>query len=159
MSVYSVTMLVIVLLGELLMIIVKGGGVAMDNVYKFASMMRCSAYMISHCGFLFLTLLFHRKILSFLHVLLTFNSSIHNKFISYGISFNFLMAQVFVLVTIHALYSVLLPLSFPSIDFVRACGFLGVTVSIFFIKFSNMVVHKLSCRTERMFYKDKHMFV
>jgi len=70
MSVYSVAILLFVLLSELLLIIGKGGREAMDNVYAFANMMKGSAYMISHSGFLFFTLLFRRKIVKFLHVLL-----------------------------------------------------------------------------------------
>jgi hypothetical protein len=130
MSVYSVVMLVIILLGELLLIIGKGGREAMDNVYTFATVMKGSANMMSHSGFLFFTLLFRRKIVKFLHVLLTFNSSIHNIFISYGTNFNHIMTQVFVLVTIHALLFIILALSFQSIDFGTACGFFSITVSI-----------------------------
>jgi len=153
MSLYSVAMLVIVLLGELLMIIGKGGPEEMDNVYKFASMMKCSAYMISHSGFLFFTLLFRRKILNFLHVLLTFDISVHNKFISYGRNFNYIMTQVSVLVTIHALCAILLLLSFQSMDFVLACGFFGVTVSILSVNlvtllFINLAVVLKGCFTK-----------
>ena len=74
MSVYSVAMLVIILLGELLLIIGKAGREATDNVYTFATMMKGSAQMISYSGFLFFTLLFRRKIVKFLHVLLSFKS-------------------------------------------------------------------------------------
>ena len=83
MSVYSAVMLVIVLLGEILMMTGEDGRENMDNVYAFATMMKGSAYMISHSGFLLFTLLFRRKIVKFLHVLLTFNSSIHNIFFTY----------------------------------------------------------------------------
>ena len=114
MSVYSVAMLVIVLLAELLTITRKGVLVEMDNVYTFTTMMISSAYIISHSGFLFFTLLFSREILKFLYVLLTFNSSIHNIFVVYGRNFNYIMAQVFVIVTIHAICSILLALSLQS---------------------------------------------
>jgi hypothetical protein len=130
MSVYSVAMLVFVLPGELLMIIWKGFGEEMDDVYTFAATMKISAYTISHSGFLFFTLLFRRKILNFLHVLLTFNSSIHNSFISYGRNFNYIMIQVYVLVTILALRSILLARSHPFENFVRSCVFFNMTVSI-----------------------------
>jgi len=76
-SLYSAAMLVIVLLGELLMIIGKGGREAMDSVYTFASSKKYSPNLISHSGFLLFTLLFRRKIVKFLHML-TFNSSVHN---------------------------------------------------------------------------------
>jgi len=129
-AVYSVAMLVIVLLGELLVIIGKGGLENMDNVYKFATLMKSSAYTISHSGFLFFTLLFRREIMNFLHMLLTFNSSSHKIFVCYGRNFNYVMAQVFVLVTIYAVCSVLMALSFKSIGFVTACRFFSMTVSV-----------------------------
>jgi len=62
MSVYSVVMLVIILLGELLLIIGKGGREAMDNVYTFATMMKGSAHIISHSCFLFFTFGFVGKL-------------------------------------------------------------------------------------------------
>jgi len=130
MSVYSAAMLVIVLLGEMLTIISKGGGEEMDNVYTFASLTKYSANLISHCGFLLFTLLFRRKIAKFLHMLLTFNSSIHNIFIPDGRIFNYVMAQVFVLVTIHALFTVMLAPSIQSMDFIIVCPFFTMAVSI-----------------------------
>ena len=130
MSVYSVAMLVIVLLGELQMIIGMGYREAMDDVYKLATMMQNSAYMISHSGFLFFTLLFRREIVKFLNVLLTFNSSTLSIFISYGSNFNYVMAQVYVIVTVHAIFTLLLALSLQSMDFARACVFFSMTVSI-----------------------------
>ena len=130
MSVYSAAMLAIILLGKLLMIIEKCGREALDNVYALAHMMKGSANMISHSGFLFFTLLFRRKIVKFLHVLLKFNSSIHNTFISYGRNFNYVMAQLFAVVTVYAACSIPLALSFQSIDFLTVCGFFSMTVSI-----------------------------
>jgi hypothetical protein len=62
-------------------------------------------------------------------MLLTFNSSIQKIFVSHGRSFNYVMAQVFVLVTIHAVCSILMVLSFQSIGFVRVCRFFNTTVS------------------------------
>jgi len=129
MSVYSAAMLVIVLLGEILGINWKGGGEEMDNVYTFATTMKGSVSIISHSGFLFFTLLFRRKIVKFLHVLLTFNNSIHNILVPYGRNFNYVMAQVFVLVTIYALCTILIALSFQSIDLVTACIFFSMAVS------------------------------
>jgi hypothetical protein len=66
MSVYSVAMLIFVLVGELQMIAGKSGRENMDNLYTFATAMKSSAHIISHCGFLFFTLLFRREILNFL---------------------------------------------------------------------------------------------
>jgi len=152
MPVYSVAMLVIVLIGELLMTTRKSGREAVENVYTFATMMKGSAYMMSHRGFLFFTLLFRRKIVKFLHVLLSFNSSIHNSFVSYGRNFNYIMAQVFVLVTILGLLFIILALSFQSIDFGTACGFFNMTVSVLSVNlvcllFINLAVILKGCFT------------
>jgi len=149
MSVYSVAMLAIVLLGELLMIIGKGGRDARDNVYTFATMMKSSANMISHSGFLFFTLLFRRKIVKFLHLLLTFNSSMYNIFIFHGRNFNYVMAQVFVLVTIHALCTIWLALTVQSIDFVRVCIFFSMTVSILSINLVSLLFINLAVLLKR----------
>jgi hypothetical protein len=144
MSAYSVAMLVIVLLCEVLTIMGKGFGEEMDNVYTFATMMKVSAYTISHIGFLFFTLLFRRKILNFLHVLLTFNSSIHNNFISYGSNFNYVMIQVFVLVTILALLSITVALSYQFIDFVTTCAYFSMTVSILSVNLVTLLAINLA---------------
>ena len=130
MSVYSVAMLVIVLLAELQMIIRMCFLVEVDNVYIFATIMKTSAYLISHSGFLFFTLLFRREIVNFLHVLLTFNISIHKILVSYGRNFNYVMAQVFVIVTLYALCCILIALSFQSIDLELACRLFSMTVSV-----------------------------
>jgi hypothetical protein len=152
MSVYSAAMLVFVLLGELLSIIWKGGIKEMDNVYIFATMMKGSAYIISHSGFLFFTLLFRRKILNFLHMLLTFNSSIHKIFVSYGRNFNYVIAQVFVLVAVSALCTILIALSFQDTDFLIACVFFSMTVSMLSVNlvtllFINLAVVLKGCFT------------
>jgi len=104
--------------------------VEMDNVYTFATTLKGSAHIISHSGFLFFTLLCRRKIVNFLHVPLSFNSSIHKNFVSNGRNLNYTMTQVFVVVTIHAVCYIILALSFQSIDFGTACGFFSITVSI-----------------------------
>ena len=152
MSVYSVAVLVIVLLGELLMLMRMDSFETMDNVYAFANIMKCSANMISHSGFLFFTLLFRRKIVKFLHVLLKFNSSIHIFFVSYGRNFNYVMAQVFVLVTIHAVCTIPLALSLQSVDYGKVCGFFGAAVSILSVNlisllFINLAVVLKGCFT------------
>ena len=102
----------------------------MDNVYTFATMMNGSANMISHSGYLLFTVLFRRKIVKFLHVLLTFNSSIQNSFISYGRNFIYVMAQVFVPVSILALLSILIVLPYQFIDFVTTCPYFSMTMSV-----------------------------
>jgi len=130
MSVYSVAMLVFVLLSEVQVIILEGGLENMDNVYAFAHIMKASACMISHSGLLFFTLLFRKKIVKFLHVLLKINSSIYNIFFSYGKKFSYIMAQVFLLVTFYALRSVLMSLSYEFKDIVTTCRFFSMVVSI-----------------------------
>ena len=152
MSVYSVAILLFVLLSEFLMIIGKDGFDPMDHVYTFAATMKCSGHMMSHSGFLFFTLLFRRKIGKFLHVLLSFNSSICDIFISYGRNFNYVMVQVFVLVTIHAVCTVLSALPFHFKDFTRVCGFLSTSVSILSVNlvcllFINLAVVLKGCFT------------
>jgi hypothetical protein len=153
MSLYSVAMLIIVLVGELLMLMRMDKLETMDNVYAFATIMSLSAHMTSHSGVLFVTLLFRKKIVKFLHVLLKFNSSIYNFFFSYGRNFNYVMAQVFVLVTIHAVCTIVLTLSLQSVDFGKACGFFGVTVSILSVNlisllFINLAVVLKGCFTK-----------
>jgi hypothetical protein len=152
-SVYSVAMLVIVLVGELQVIIGKGDPEAMDNVYSFATMMKCSAYTISHSGFLFFTLFFRREILNFLHMLLTFNSSTHKIFVSYGRNFNYVMAQVFVLVTLYSLCTILVALSFQTIDFERACRFISMTVSVLSVNLVTLLFINLAAVLRGCFTK------
>jgi hypothetical protein len=153
MSVYSVAMLVIVLVGELLVIIGKGFPEAMDNVYTFATMMKGSAYMISHSGFLLFTLLFRREILNFLYMLLTFNSSTHKIFVSYGRNFIYVMAQVFVLVTIYAVCSILIALSFQSIGFVTVCRFFSMTASTLSVSLVTLLFINLAAVLKGCFTK------
>jgi hypothetical protein len=152
MSVYSFAMLVFVLLSELQVIIWEGALENMDNVYAFAHLMKGSACMISHSGFLFFTLLFRRKIVKFLHVLLKINSSIYNIFVSYGKKFSYIMAQVFVLVTLYALRCVLMAMSYEFKDTVTACRFFSMAVSVLSVNvvtllFINLAVVLKGCFT------------
>jgi hypothetical protein len=151
MSVYSVSVLVIVLLGELLVITGKGGRENMDNVYKFATLWKSSAFTISRSEFLFFTLLFRREIMNFLHMLLTFNRSIHKIFFSYGRNLNYIMAQVFVLVTIYAICSIIMALSFKSIGFVTVCRFISTTVSILSVNVVTLLFINLAAVLKRYF--------
>jgi hypothetical protein len=151
MSVYSVAVLVIVLVGELLMI-KQGDGEDMDNVYAFANMMKNSAYITSHCGFLFFTLLFRRKILMFLNMLLSFNSSIHTFFLSYGRNCNYIMAQVYVLLTLHTIRSVIIALAFEFKGFSTVSLFFSKTVAVLslnliIVLFINLAVVLNECFT------------
>jgi hypothetical protein len=150
-SVYSVVVLVIVVVGGLVMIW-QGFAANMDNVYAFAIMMKCSAYMISQTGFLFFTLLFRKKILKLLHMLLSFNSSIHNIFLSYEINFNNVMAQVFVVVTVYALISILVALRIEFTDVTKVCPVVSMTVSVLSVNvvavlFLNLAVLLKQCFT------------
>jgi hypothetical protein len=100
--VYSVVIIVILLLGELITILEESSHKNMDNFYKFAMTLKGSAYIISHSGLIVSTLLFRSEIVNFIHVLLTFNSLIRNIFASCGRNFNNVKAQVSVLLTLHA---------------------------------------------------------
>jgi hypothetical protein len=151
MSIYSVAMLVIVPISELLVIIGKSGRENMDNVYNFATLLKSSAFTISHSDFLFFTLLFRREIMNFLHMLLTFNCSIHKIFVSYGRNLNYIMAQVFVLVTIYAVCSVLIALSFKSIGFVTVCRFISTTVSVLSVNVVTLLFINLAAVLKRYF--------
>jgi hypothetical protein len=152
MSVYSVVVLVIVLFGELVAMIWQGFAEGMDNVYAFAFMIKSSAYMISYSGFLFFTLLFRRKIVNFLHMLLSFNSSIHNIFQSYGTNFNLVMAQVFVVVSVYALIFILIVMRFEKIHFTKIVPTLTMSVSVISVNlvpvlFINLAVLLKQCFT------------
>ena len=151
MSVYSAGMLAIVLLGELVMLTEQGARENMDNVYAFAIVMKGSAYMITHSGFLFFTLLFRRKIVKFLHVLLTFNSSIHNTLIPSGRKFNYVMAQVFVLVTFYALRCTIIALDYEFKYTVSVCRFFSMTVSILSVNLVTVLFINLAVVLKRCF--------
>jgi hypothetical protein len=153
MSVYSVAMLVIILFGELRVFMGKGIHETMDNVYTFATMMKGSAYMISHSGFVFFTLLFRREVVNFLHMLLTFNSSTHYFFFSYGRKFNYLMAQVFVLVTLYSLGAILTALSFQIMDLEKACRFFSMAVSVLSVNIVTLLYINLAAVLKGCFTK------
>jgi hypothetical protein len=133
------------------MIIGKGGRENMDNVYTFATAMKSSAHMISHSGFLFCTLLIRREILNFLNMLLTFNSSTHKIFVSHGRNFNYVMAQMFVLVMIHAVCTILMALSFQSVGFGRASGFFSAAVSVLSINLISLLFINLAVLLKNVF--------
>ena len=58
------------------MIFVNSFNCNMENVFTFSAMMKSSEYVISHCCFLLTALLFLGEVVNFLHVLLSFNSSL-----------------------------------------------------------------------------------
>jgi hypothetical protein len=158
-SVYSVMMTVILLLGELLIILREVSHINVVNVYKFAVTMKSSEYMISQSGLILVTLLFRSEIIKFLHVLLSFNSSIHNIFVTRGRNFSYMKAQVSVLLTLCGLSAFVIILVFKVKGFLRLfyfflCGFVS-----FINKFNNRLVHKLSRATDTMLCEHKHMFM
>jgi len=129
--VYSVVMIVILLCGELIIILGESSHTNVDNVYKFTITMKCSAYIISHSGLIFSTLLFRREIIKFLHVLLSFNSSIHNIFFSCGRNFNYVKTQVPVLLTLHALSAFVFILAFEMKSYLRLFHCFVMVLSVF----------------------------
>jgi hypothetical protein len=153
MSVYSVVMLVIVLFGGLIMTITQGVHVDIDKVYEIAILMKRSAYMISYSGFLFCTLLFRRKILKFLQMLLSFNSSIDNISLSYERSFKRVMCHVFVVVMLYIVTYILLTVRFGLIGFTTVGPIFGMTVSALSVNvvpvlFINLAVILKQCFTK-----------
>ena len=100
-SMYSCVMLLIFLFNGLAMIFGNVFNDNMDNVYTFATMMKSSAYVISHGCFHFSMLLFRVEIFYFLHVLLSFNSSIDFTFTAFDSNFNYMKVQTSVLVPLH----------------------------------------------------------
>jgi hypothetical protein len=151
-SVYSVVVLVIVLFAGLIMTIRLGVRVDLDRGYEIAILMKRSAYMISYSAFLFCTLLFRRKIVKFLHMVLSFNSSIHNISFSYEINFNHVMGQVFVVVMLYTVIYTLLTVRFGLIDFTTVVRVFSMTVSVLSVNvvtvlFLNLAVLLKQCFT------------
>ena len=144
-------MMVIFLLGELLTMIGQTVRDKMDNVYRFATMMKSSAYIISHSGFLFFTLLFRSEIIEFLHVLLSFNNSIHNIFVSYGRNFCYFKAQVSVLVTLHAFIGFLAALVLEFKDYMTVYMYLMMTVSVLSVNIVTVLFINLAVLLKRSF--------
>ena len=102
MFIYSGVMLLIYLFTSLAMIVGNIFNDNLDNIYTFAAIMQNSPYVISHSCFLFSTLLFLGDV-NFLHAPLSFNSSIYFTFISFDSNFNYVKAQISVLVPLHTL--------------------------------------------------------
>jgi hypothetical protein len=150
-SVYSAAMLIIILIGEVQTVIELGFHQNINEVYAFATKLKGSAYMISYSGFIFSTLLFRRKIVKFLHMLLSFNSSIHNNFLSYGRNFNHVMAQVFVIVALYTLITILLALRFELTDFTALCPFFTMTVSVLSVNVVTVLFVNLAVLLKRCF--------
>jgi len=152
--IYSGVMLLIYLFTSLAMIVGNIFNDNLDNIYTFAAMMKSSPYIISHSCFLFSTLLFLGEFVNFLHVLLSFNSSIYFTFISFDSNLHYVKAQISVLVPLHTLSDFLIFFRFEMKNCLRFCFFF-----IFMTVTGLSVVHKLCCITETMFYKNKLVFV
>jgi len=96
-------MLLILLFSRLGMIFVNSFNDNMENFNTYSAMMQNSPYVISHSCFLFSTFLFLGEVFNFLHVFLSFNSSIYLTFISFDSNFDYAKAQISVLVPLHNL--------------------------------------------------------
>ena len=129
-SVFSGLMIVILLFGELIIIFGERSRVNVDNVYKFAMTIKDSAYIISHSGLIFSTLLFRSEIVKFLYMLLSFSSSIHNIFISCGRNFNYVKDQVSVILTLHALIAFVIIRTFEVKSYLRLLYFFVMVLSV-----------------------------
>jgi hypothetical protein len=121
-----------------------------DKVYTFAAIMQISGYLITHSGFLLSTLLFRSKIINFLYMLLSFNTSIHNTFTFYGRNVNHIKIQMSVVVSVLTLTAFLIGLGYDVKGYIRSCRYFVMTVSFCFGEYSNRVVHKLSCVFEEV---------
>jgi hypothetical protein len=106
--IYSCVMLLIFLFISLALIFGNMFNYKMDNVYTLAAMMQSSACVISHSCFLFSTHLFLGEVVKFLHVLLSFNSSIYFIFTAFDSNFNHVKAQMSELVPLHTLTAFLI---------------------------------------------------
>jgi len=101
--IYNGMMLLILMFNRLGMIFVNSFNGNMENVNTYSAMMQNSPYVISHSCFLFSTFLFLGEVFNFLHVLFSLNSSIYFTFISNDSNFNYVKAQISVLVPLHTL--------------------------------------------------------
>jgi len=102
-STYSSMIILIFLCNRLAMIVGNIFNDNMENVYTFAAIMKRSPYNISHSCFLFYTLLLLGQVVNFLHVLLSFNTSIYFTFTAFDNKFNYVKVQISVLVPLHTL--------------------------------------------------------
>jgi hypothetical protein len=119
--VYSVVMLLIFLFSGLAVICIRTFNDNMDNVKTFSAMMKSAAHVISHSCFLFSAVLFFGEFVNFLHVLLSFNSSIYFSFISFDSNFSYVKAQMSVLVPLHTLSAFLICLGFAIKNYPHFC--------------------------------------
>jgi hypothetical protein len=150
-SVYSIVMTVVLLFGELIIILGESSHINVDNVYRFAMTMKGSAYIIAHSGLIFSTLLFRSEIIKFLHVLLSFNSSVHNIFFSCGRTFNHVKVQVSVLLTLHALSAFIIIRTYEVKSYPRLFYFFVMVVSILSINLVTVFFINLAVLLERCF--------
>ena len=102
-----------------------------DKVHAFASKIHISAYLMTHSGFLFSTLMFCGEIPNFLKVLLPFMISIHNALTSDGRDFNQIRMQASVLVSVLTLASVLIGLLYEFKSYLEIYRYFVMIVFIF----------------------------
>jgi hypothetical protein len=93
----------------------------MDNVYTFVAIIKSSEYVVSYCCFLSNALLFRGEVVNFLHVPLSFNSSIYFTFISFDSNFNYMKAQISVFVPLHTLSALLICFRFEMKNYPQLC--------------------------------------
>jgi hypothetical protein len=70
-SIYSAVILAMFLVAEVRTVTGIDYMEDADKIYTFSAIMKISAYLVTHGGLLFSTLLFHTKIINFLNVLLS----------------------------------------------------------------------------------------
>jgi hypothetical protein len=150
-SVYSVMMIAVLLLGALLYILGETSRIDVDNVYKFAVIMKSSVYMTSHSGLILVTLMFRSEIIKFLHVLLSFNSSIHNIFVNCGRNFNYINVQVSVLLTLHGLIALVIIRAFEVKEFLRLFYCFCMVLSVLSINLVTALFINLAVLLKRCF--------
>jgi hypothetical protein len=103
---------------------------SLDKVKTFSAMMKSSAYVISHSCFLFSTVLFFGEFVNFLNVLLSFNSSIYFNFAVFDSNFNYVKAQISVLVPLYTLSAFLIFFKFEIKCYPQLCLCIFMAVSV-----------------------------
>jgi len=114
-------------------------------------MMKTSAYVTSHSCFLFYTILFRGEVASFLHALLCFNSSIYFIFTAFDSNYNYVKAQISVLVPLHTFSSSLICFRFQMINYPQFCLCIIMAVSILSINLVTVLFISCAVLLKRCF--------
>jgi hypothetical protein len=122
-----------------------------DIDYTFAAIMKISAYLITHSGFLLSTLLFRTKIINFLNVLLSFNTSIHNTFTSYSRNVTHIKIQMSVVVSVLTLTAFLISLGYDFKGYIQSYRCFVMTVSIVSVNIVTVLFINLAVLLKRGF--------